>query len=367
MQGRWAQLPIEHPAVGYHAAMTAPASPDKHLTLVVAAFNETDSLPLLQPRLTGALDGVLHDHGISGGILYVDDGSSDGTWAVMQALAALDGRVSLLRLSRNFGKELALTAGLDRVVRGAALILDADGQDPPELASQFVALWLEGYDDVHGTRLAREGEGWLKRATAHAFYRVMGRLSKTPVPADTGDFRLLSPRALHALGQMRERHRFMKGLFGWVGFNRIALPYHRGPRAAGETKFNFWRLWNLALEGITSFSTAPLRLATYLGLATALLAFGYGSWVIGKALLWGDAVQGWPTMMAVILFLGGVQLIALGLIGEYLGRLYEESKQRPLYLVDAWQPAAGVCSDQAPDMEGERHAQRKASAGSQIP
>ncbi len=345
--------------------MTVPAAPHNRLTLVVAAFNEADSLPLLRPRLAAALDGVMRDHGILGSILYVDDGSTDATWQVMQELAALDGRVSLLRLSRNFGKELALTAGLDRVVEGAALILDADGQDPPELASQFVAFWLDGYDDVHGTRLAREGEGWLKRATAHSFYRVMGRLSKTPIPADTGDFRLLSPRALDALRQLRERNRFMKGLFGWVGFNRIALPYHRGPRAAGTTKFNFWHLWNLALEGITSFSTAPLRLATYLGLATALVAFCYGVWIIGKALLWGDAVQGWPTMMAVILFLGGVQLIALGLIGEYLGRLYEESKHRPLYVVDAWEPAAEVCSKRAHHVQGESHAQREASAGGQ--
>lgn len=347
--------------------MTVPATADNRLTLVVAAFNEADSLPLLQPRLAAALDAVMQAYGMAGSILYVDDGSTDATWAVMQELAARDGRVSLLRLARNFGKELALTAGLDQVVHGAALILDADGQDPPELAVQFVALWRDGYDDVHGTRLAREGEGWLKRATAHAFYRVMGRLSKTPIPADTGDFRLLSPRALTALRQLRERHRFMKGLFGWVGFNRIAVPYHRGPRTAGSSKFNFWRLWNLALEGITSFSTAPLRLATYLGLATALLAFGYGSWVIGKALLWGDAVQGWPTMMAVILFLGGVQLIALGLIGEYLGRLYEESKQRPLYVVDAWRPGAGVCSEGIHPVEGESHAQREASAGSQSP
>ncbi len=347
--------------------MIASASLDNHLTLVVAAFNEADSLPLLQPRLAAALDGVMCDHSIPGSVLYVDDGSSDGTWQVMQELAARDDRISLLRLSRNFGKELALTAGLDQVTHGAALILDADGQDPPELASKFVSHWLEGYDDVHGTRLVREGEGWLKRATAHTFYRVMGRLSKTPIPADTGDFRLLSPRALSALRQMRERHRFMKGLFGWVGFKRIALPYQRGPRVAGSSKFSFWRLWNLALEGITSFSTAPLRLATYLGLATALLAFGYGSVIIGKALLWGDAVQGWPTMMAVILFLGGVQLIALGLIGEYLGRLYEESKQRPLYLVDAWQPAARVCSGWVQPMEGESHAQREASAGSESP
>jgi glycosyltransferase involved in cell wall biosynthesis len=271
----------------------------------------------------------------------------------MRRLAAADRRISLLRLSRNFGKELALTAGLDRVEDGAALILDADGQDPPELIPQFVAKWREGYDDVHGTRMEREGEGWLKRSTAHAFYRVIGQLSNTPIPADTGDFRLLSRRALDGLRQLRERHRFMKGLFGWVGYNRVAVPYHREPRAAGRSKFNFWRLWNLALEGITSFSTAPLRLATYLGLLTAAVAFLYGMAIIVKAMLWGDPVAGWPTMMAVILFLGGVQLIALGVIGEYLGRLYDESKQRPLYLVDTWQPARPARPAEAVD-DGER-------------
>ena len=339
------------------------------LTVVVAAYNEADSLPLLQPRIAAALDAIAAD-GVAGRVLYVDDGSRDGTWAVLEGIAAADPRVALLRLSRNFGKELALTAGLDRVERGAALILDADGQDPPELVPAFVAKWREGYDDVYGTRIEREGEGWLKRTTAHAFYRVIGRLSKTPIPADTGDFRLLSERALAGLHQLRERHRFMKGLFGWVGYNRVALPYHREARVAGTTKFNFWRLWNLALEGITSFSTAPLRLATYLGLATALFAFGFGVWVVAKALLWGDPVAGWPTMMAVILFLGGVQLIALGLIGEYLGRLYEESKQRPLYLVDTWWPAAGVSSGQGslpPSQiaEGEGHAYRAATARSE--
>ena len=335
--------------------------PHDLLTVVVAAYNEGDSLPLLHPRIAAVLEG-LESQGVSGRVLYVDDGSTDDTWAVLQGLAAGDARVGLLRLSRNFGKELALTAGLDRVDEGAALILDADGQDPPELIPQFVERWQEGFDDVYGTRVERDGEGWLKRATAHAFYRVIGRLSRTPIPADTGDFRLLSPRALAALAQLRERHRFMKGLFGWVGFNRTSIPYHREPRAAGASKFNFWRLWNLALEGITSFSTAPLRLATYLGLATAALAFVYGLWVIAKALLWGDPVAGWPTMMAVILFLGGIQLIALGLIGEYLGRLYEESKQRPLYLVDVWRPAAGVSSRQVP-VGGSGHAHRSAAAG----
>jgi glycosyltransferase involved in cell wall biosynthesis len=324
------------------------------LTVVVAAFNEEAALPLLHPRLAAVLDGLRAD-GVESRVLYVDDGSRDGSWGALQQIAASDPRVALLRLSRNFGKEAALTAGLDLVDEGAALVLDADGQDPPELIPQFVAKWREGFDDVYGTRTQREGEGWLKKSTAHGFYRLIGRLSKTPIPADTGDFRLLSPRALTALRQLRERHRFMKGLFGWIGFRHVSIPYQRAARVAGDSKFNFWKLWNFALEGITSFTTAPLRLATYLGVVTALLAFAYALWIVAKALLWGDPVAGWPTMMSVILFLGGVQLIALGLIGEYLGRLYTESKQRPLYLVDTWRPAAGVSSGQAPAGDSDAH------------
>ncbi len=337
-------------------------STHERLTILVAAFNEREALPLLHPRIRAELERMPE---IDGGVLYVDDGSSDGTWEVMQQLASTAPNVAALRLSRNFGKEAALTAGLDAVDAGAVLILDADGQDPPELIPQFVALWQQGYDDVYGTRLARDGEGWLKRATAAAFYRVIGRLSKTPIPADTGDFRLLSPRALAGLRQLRERQRFMKGLFGWVGFRRVALPYRRAPRVAGRSKFGFWKLWNFALEGITSFSTAPLRVATYLGLLTAASAFGFGAWVVGKAALYGDRVAGWPTMMAVILFLGGVQLIALGLIGEYLGRLYTEAKQRPLYLVDTWRPA-DVALSGASANTGERHADRSRVACEQV-
>lgn len=334
------------------------------LTVVVAARNEEQALPTLHPRIAAVLRRL---DGIQGRVLYVDDGSTDGTWEVMQRLARQDDGVSLLRLSRNFGKELALTAGLDQIEQGAVLILDADGQDPPELIPQFVARWREGYDDVHGTRIQREGEGWLKRSTAAAFYRVIGRLSKTPIPADTGDFRLLSPRALAALRQLRERHRFMKGLFGWVGFRQVAIPYRREPRLAGESKFGLWKLWNFALEGITSFSTAPLRAATYLGLFTALFAFVFAVWIIVKAALYGDPVAGWPTMMSVILFLGGIQLIALGLIGEYLGRMYDESKQRPLYLVDVWQPASGgVSSALGPDPEGGTDAHAAPAVGKQV-
>jgi glycosyltransferase involved in cell wall biosynthesis len=304
------------------------------LTVVVAAFNEEAALPLLHPRLSAALDALDLDTRV----LYVDDGSRDRTWEVLTEIAGRDPRVSLLRLSRNFGKELALTAGLDQVDADAALVLDADGQDPPELLPQFVAHWRAGADVVYGRRSSRRGESWLKRSTAHAFYRVINRLSATDIPADTGDFRLVSRRVLDALRSLRERQRFMKGLFAWVGYPQVAVEYEREPRLAGRSKFNYWRLWNFALEGITGFSTAPLRVGTYLGLASALMAFAYGVWIVFKTLRWGEPVQGWPTMMAVVLFLGGVQLIALGVIGEYLGRLFIESKQRPLYLVRDWRP-----------------------------
>jgi len=303
--------------------------PRTSLTIVIAAFNEEASLPEMHRRLGAVLDGL----DAKATVLYVDDGSRDGTWGVLQSLAADDPRVQLLRLARNFGKELALTAGLDHVDSDAALVLDADGQDPPELIPAFVAKWREGYDVVYGTRTRREGESWLKRFTAAAFYRLMSRLSPTPIPADTGDFRLMSRPVLDALRQLRERQRFMKGLFTWVGFRQVSLPYERAPRLAGGSKFNYWRLWNLALEGITSFSTVPLRLATYVGVLTALGAFAWGLWIVARTVLWGDPVQGWPSLMTVMLFLGGVQLVALGIIGEYLGRLYLEVKQRPLYLV----------------------------------
>lgn len=310
----------------------------RRLTVLVAAYNEASSLPLLHPLIRAALDDVHAAHGIETRVLYVDDGSHDATWSILQSFREQDPQVSVLRLSRNFGKEIALTAGLDQIEQGGVVILDADGQDPPALISSLVPYWLQGYDDVYGTRTNRDGELWFKRITAKWFYRVIGYLSDTPIPADTGDFRLLSERAVQALGQLRERNRFMKGLFGWVGYNRISVPYSRAPRNAGKTKFNFRGLWNLALDGITSFSLAPLRLATYTGVVAALFAFAGMAFVMIRAALYGDPVAGWPSMMAVILFIGGVQLLALGVIGEYLGRMYNESKQRPLYLVDQQLP-----------------------------
>lgn len=300
------------------------------LTVVVPAYNEAAVLEEFHARLAGVLDALDAD----GSVLYIDDGSRDATWALIERLAARDARVAGIRLARNFGKELALTAGLDHVDADAALIIDADLQDPPELIPDFVAKWREGFDVVYGQRLQRDGETWLKKATAAGFYRVMQRLSSTQIPADTGDFRLMSRRALEALHGLRERHRFMKGLFAWVGFRQVALPYRRDARAAGTSKFNYWKLWNFAIEGITSFSTAPLRIATYVGLLTAVGAFVFAAWIVAKTLLWGEPVAGYPTIMTAILFLGGAQLMALGVIGEYLGRLYMESKARPLYLVD---------------------------------
>ncbi len=305
------------------------------LCVVVPAYNEGESLREFHARLAAVLDKL----DLQCEVLYIDDGSRDDTYAVMCSLRDSDARVSTLKLSRNFGKELALTAGLDAADADAIVVIDADLQDPPELIPSFIEHWRDGYDVVYGTRSTRAGETEFKKFTSAAFYRVMERLSATPVPRDTGDFRLMSRRALDALKRLRERQRFMKGLFTWVGYKQKSVIYERDARFAGESSFNYWRLWNLALEGITSFSTAPLKLATYVGLGTAGLAFVYAVWVFGKALLLGDRVQGYPTLMLVILFLGGVQLMALGMIGEYLGRMYIETKQRPLYLIDELIPA----------------------------
>lgn len=300
------------------------------LCVIVPVYNEAASLPLLLPRLRSALSLLP----VPARILFVDDGSNDASASLLQAAAADHPEVGWLRLARNFGKEAAMTAGLDHADADAVVVIDADLQDPPELIGEFWRQFELGFDVVYGQRSSRAGESWLKRLTAAGFYRLIHRLSRTPLPQDSGDFRLLSRRAVLALRQLRERHRFMKGLFTWVGYRQTAVRYQRAARAAGASKFNYWRLWNFALEGITSFSTIPLRVSGYIGLLTALSAFGFGLWIVFKTLAWGEPVRGYPSLMTVVLFLGGIQLMALGMIGEYLGRLYEESKQRPLYLID---------------------------------
>ncbi|SEP05260.1 Glycosyltransferase involved in cell wall bisynthesis [Luteibacter sp. UNC138MFCol5.1] len=300
------------------------------LAIVVPAYNESAVVDIFHARLSAVLDGI----DATSRVIYVDDGSQDGTWQVLCAVAGRDARVETIRLSRNFGKEAAMTAGFDAADADAVVVIDIDLQDPPELIPALVARWQEGFDVVYATRGERDGETRTKKFTSAAFYRVMERLSDTPLPRDTGDFRLLSRRAVDALRQLRERQRFMKGLFTWIGYRQTSVTYHREARRAGATKWNYWRLTNLAIEGITSFSTAPLRLATWVGVSAATLAFLYGLWIVLKVLLWGDPVRGYPTLMVVILFLGGAQLLALGVIGEYVGRTYSESKRRPLYYVD---------------------------------
>ncbi len=301
------------------------------LDIVVPAYNEAQVIQSFHERLAAVLDGIE----ASAHVIYIDDGSQDDTWSLLLALAERDPRVEAMRLSRNFGKEAALTAGLDHANADAVVVIDADLQDPPELIPALIERWREGNDVVYATRGERDGETRTKKITSAAFYRVMERLSDTPLPRDTGDFRLLSRRAVDALRELRERQRFMKGLFAWIGYRQTAVTYHRDARYAGITKWNYWRLTNLAVEGITSFSTAPLRLATWVGVSAATLAFLYGIWVLLKVLLWGDPVRGYPTLMVVILFLGGAQLLALGVIGEYVGRTYSESKRRPLYYVES--------------------------------
>jgi glycosyltransferase involved in cell wall biosynthesis len=247
----------------------------------------------------------------------------------------------VVNLSRNFGKEIALTAGLDHAACSeAVVVIDADLQDPPEVIPALVAAWRQGFDVAYAQRSVRHGESWLKRVTAAGFYRVMQRLGgRVQLPQDTGDFRLMSRRSLDALLQLREQHRFMKGLFAWVGFPSVAVPYDRAPRAAGTTKWNWWKLWNLSLEGITSFTVGPLKIASYLGLGIAFISAAYIVQLLLRTLLFGNPVAGYPSLMAAVLFLGGVQMMMLGIIGEYLGRVFNETKGRPRYIVERHIPS----------------------------
>lgn len=307
------------------------------ISVVVPAYNEQEVLPAFHARLVPVMEGI----GLPWEVVYVNDGSRDGTLGVMLGLRAADARVSLVNLSRNFGKEIALTAGLDHAgADQAVVVIDADLQDPPEVIPDLVAAWQQGFDVAYARRRARLGETWLKKATAAGFYRVMKRIGgKVDLPADTGDFRLMSRRALDALLGLREQHRFMKGLFAWVGFPSTPVLYDRDPRAAGESSWNYWKLWNLSLEGITAFTVGPLKIATYLGLLTAIAALFYGVLIIIRTILYGNPVAGYPSLMAVVLFLGGVQLMTLGIIGEYLGRIFNETKRRPLYIVERHIPS----------------------------
>ena len=315
------------------------------LSVVVPVQNEAQVLSEFHGNLTEVMSASGEDYEI----IYVDDGSTDQTLAILQEFRSAAPEIAILELSRNFGKEVALSAGLDHARGEAVIVIDADMQDPPWLIHDFLREWREGYDVVYGRRTDREGEPWLKVFTAKWFYRVINQLSDVRIPPDVGDFRLLSRRAVDALLAMPERHRYLKGLYAWIGFPQKAVPYVRQPRAAGKTHWNYWRLWNFALEGITSFSAAPLKLATYLGVLTSGLAFLYGLFFLLRTLMFGNPVPGYPSLIVIILFLGGIQLICLGIIGEYVGRTYTEAKGRALYFVKGYHPAATQADVDKPD------------------
>ena len=305
------------------------------ISVVVPAYNEEEVLTEFHETLVKALSECPVDLEV----VYVNDGSTDSTLDIINGLRAKDKRVTLIDLSRNFGKEIALSAGLHKAAGDAVVVIDADLQDPPELIPELIKEWENGYDVVYAKRTFRGGESFLKKTTAHFFYRMMQRVGKFTIPEDTGDFRILSRRAVNALNAFKEHHRFMKGLFAWIGFKQKAVHYQRDARRAGETKWNYWHLWNFALDGITSFTIAPLKISTYIGLVTALGAFGYGIYMLIETLLHGNEVAGYPSLIVIVLMLGGTQLVAIGVLGEYLGRIFNETKQRPLYFINEYLPS----------------------------
>ncbi|WP_341534040.1 glycosyltransferase family 2 protein [Sporosalibacterium faouarense] len=305
----------------------------KSISILIPAYNEEDVLFMLYDKLIEVIQQV---QGYSFEILFVNDGSKDRTGELLKELHKKDSRVSYINLSRNFGKEIAMAAGFDYVQSDAVIILDADLQDPPDLIPEMIKYWEEGYDDVYAKRRSRQGESWLKKLTSHSFYRILKRLTNVPIQEDTGDFRLLDKRALEALKGFRENQRYTKGMFSWIGFNKKEILFDRNPRAAGSTKWNYMKLINLAIEGITSFTTTPLKVSSFFGLSISFFSFIYMIFIIVKTLIWNEPVKGYPSLMVVILFLGGIQLISLGIIGEYVGRIFNETKKRPLYFVDEY-------------------------------
>lgn len=316
--------------MSYSSIASQSAHTEICLSVVVPLFNESKMIKPLIERLTAVLSR-LDD---SSEIVFVDDGSSDDSWSQVSQLPLVDNEYQCIKLSRNFGKEAAMSAGIEHARGLVVIMLDADLQDPPELIPDMLTQWRAGYDIVNMKRRKRLGETWFKRFSAACFYRLMNWVSDSPVPENVGDFRLMSRQVIDSINALPERNRFMKGLFSWPGFSQKTLEFDRDPRFIGETKWSYGKLFGLAMDGITSFSFKPLRLATWCGVLTALCAFGYGGWIVIQTLIFGGSVAGYPSLMVVQLALAGIQLLALGLIGEYLGRVFVEVKQRPLYLIE---------------------------------
>jgi glycosyltransferase involved in cell wall biosynthesis len=305
----------------------------KLITLLIPAYNEQEVLEPLFERLDTLAKSTKH---YQFEFLFVNDGSRDDTLEIIKQRAEKDSRISYINLSRNFGKEIAMIAGIDHVKGDAMVILDADLQDPPELIPEMIAYWEEGYDDVYARRNSREGETWMKKRTSSWYYKLLQSSTNIPIQIDTGDFRLLDRRCIDALKQFRESQRNTKAMFSWIGYRKKEIFYNRDPRIAGTTKWNYRKLVNLAIDGITSFTTAPLRIATISGLGISLLAFCYILYLVIRPLFGVPTGAGYSSLMAVILFIGGIQMLFLGIIGEYIGRIFVEVKQRPLYLIEEY-------------------------------
>jgi glycosyltransferase involved in cell wall biosynthesis len=305
----------------------------KTISVLIPAYNEQEVLPHLFERLDTLANEVPNYHFE---FFYVNDGSKDDTLSIIQQAAKKDHRVAYINLSRNFGKELAMIAGIDHVKGDALVVIDADLQDPPELIPQMIALWEQGYDDVYAKRRSRSGESWFKKATSKLYYKTLKRVTRVPIQEDTGDFRLLDRRVIEALKQFRDSERNGKAIFSWVGFKKKEILYDRDDRVAGTTKWSYPRLVNLAIDGITSFTTAPLRIASFIGISVSVFAFGYIAYLLIRPLFGVPTGSGYSSLMAVILFLGGVQLLTIGIIGEYIGRIFNETKKRPLYLIEEY-------------------------------
>ena len=305
----------------------------KLISVLIPAYNEEEVLDMLMERL-GKLAADQPRYNWE--FMFVNDGSRDRTLEIIKQYAERDTRVSYINLSRNFGKETAMIAGFDHVRGDAVVNIDADLQDPPELIPQMIKYWEDGYDDVFARRRSRAGESFVKKLTSQVYYKVLQRSTRIPIQIDTGDFRLLDRRCIDALKQFRESERYTKGMFSWIGYKKKEILYDRDPRAAGTTKWNYGKLVNLAIDGITSFTTAPLRVSTYVGFVVSVIAFVYILYLLIRPLFGVPTGGGYSSIMAVVLFLGGVQLLSLGVIGEYVGRIFNETKQRPRFIIDRY-------------------------------
>ncbi len=320
----------------------------KLITILIPAYNEEEVLETLLERLLLVTTQIAN---YKFEFLFVNDGSRDRTLDMLKDMAKLHPQIAYINLSRNFGKEVAMLAGIDHVNGDAVIIIDADLQDPPEMIPEMISYWEQGYDDVFAKRNSRAGETWFKKWSSNSYYNILDKVSNIPIQNNTGDFRLLDRKCIEALKKIRESQRYTKGMFSWIGFNKKEILFDRDPRAAGTTKWNYPKLVNLAIDGITSSTVLPLRISSFLGTLVSIFALLYMLFLFFRTLIFNDSIPGYPSMMSVILFLGGVQLISLGIIGEYLGKIFIETKGRPVYLIQEYYSNYRQYESQQPEEE----------------